>query len=345
MGSLFSYQGYKMTLYKWSQTASADATADSTINWAEGQAPSSVNDSARAMMAATAKYRDDIAGAILTSGTSTAYIVSSYQVFDTPAHLNGQMIAFTPHTTNAATVTLNVDSLGAKPLRSAPGVELLAGTIIQGTPYIATYNNSDGAFYLHGFFGNPFNIPIGAGLDFWGTSTPNSSFAFPTGQAISRATYAALFAIMGTTYGVGDGSTTFNLPDKTGRVSAMKEATPTRLTALGFGIGGSISSNMGATGGIDNEALVLGNLPTGITVAGAISVTSTVGGIPYNVPGENSFSGVGTPAWSGGTDGSISSTGTANLVSNNTGSQATGGARNVPICQPTIISNYIIRII
>ena len=42
-----------MTLYKWSQTASADATADSTINWAEGQAPSSINDSARAMMAAT----------------------------------------------------------------------------------------------------------------------------------------------------------------------------------------------------------------------------------------------------------------------------------------------------
>jgi hypothetical protein len=50
-----------MTLYKWSQTASSDASADSTINWAEGQAPSSVNDSARAMMAATAKYRDDIA--------------------------------------------------------------------------------------------------------------------------------------------------------------------------------------------------------------------------------------------------------------------------------------------
>jgi hypothetical protein len=62
-----------MTLYKWSQTASADAT----INWAEGQAPSSVNDSARAMMAATAKYRDDIAGAIVTTGTSTAYAVHS----------------------------------------------------------------------------------------------------------------------------------------------------------------------------------------------------------------------------------------------------------------------------
>lgn len=130
-----------MTLYKWSQTASSDATADSTINWSEGQAPSSVNDSARAMMAATAKYRDDIAGAILTGGTSTAYTVSSYQAFDTLAHLGGQMIAFTPHATNGATVTLNVDSLGAKPLRTSPGAELLAGTIIQGTPYIAVYRS------------------------------------------------------------------------------------------------------------------------------------------------------------------------------------------------------------
>ena len=156
-----------MTLYKWSQTASADAAADSTINWAEGQAPSSVNDSARAMMAATAKYRDDIAGAIVTAGTSTAYTVSSYEVFDTLAHLNGQMIAFTPHTTNGATVTLNVDSLGAAPLRSSPGVELLAGTIIQGTPYVAVYNIGDGAFYLRGCFGNPYNVPLGAGMDYW----------------------------------------------------------------------------------------------------------------------------------------------------------------------------------
>src|ERR1700741_581536 len=121
-----------MTLYKWSQTASSDATADSTINWAEGQAPSSANDSARAVMAATAKYRDDIAGTIVTGGTSTAYTVSSYEVFDTLAHPSGQMIAFTPHTTNGATVTLNVDSLGARPLRSAPGVELLAAVLVQG---------------------------------------------------------------------------------------------------------------------------------------------------------------------------------------------------------------------
>ena len=94
--------------------------------------------------------------AIVTGGTATAYTVASNQVFGSLAtDLNGQMMAFSPHTTNGATVTLNVDGLGAKPLRSSPGVELLAGSLIQGTPYIATYNNADGAWYLQGFFGNP----------------------------------------------------------------------------------------------------------------------------------------------------------------------------------------------
>ena len=45
-----------MTLYRWSQTAASNATADASINWQEGQAPSSVNDSARAMMASAAAW-------------------------------------------------------------------------------------------------------------------------------------------------------------------------------------------------------------------------------------------------------------------------------------------------
>ena len=53
-----------MSFFRWSKTANNNANADGTINWAEGQAPSTVNDSARAMMAAAAKYRDDIAGVI-----------------------------------------------------------------------------------------------------------------------------------------------------------------------------------------------------------------------------------------------------------------------------------------
>ena len=342
-----------MTLYKWSQTASADATADATINWAEGQAPSSVNDSARAMMAATAKYRDDIAGAIVTSGTSTAYAVSSYQGFDTLAHLNGQMIAFTPHTTNGATVTLNLDSLGAKPLRSAPNTELVAGAIIQGTPYVATYNNSDGAFYLQGFFGNPYSIPIAGGMDYWGFTAPNSNFAFPFGQAISRTTYASLFAIIGGQYGDGDGATTFNLPDKRGRVSAaldnMGGTYAARLTGsgLGFGAQGGSPTNLGSSGGLESEALALSQIPTGIT--SSVSVV-TPNSIYLTAPGTGF--GIEQISYQAGTAGvpqvfapgaviepvpSITSTGSG--TSNNTG----GGAhQNV---QPTIVCNYIMRII
>ena len=81
-------------MYTWDRTAASNATADSAINWQEGQSPSSVNDSARAQMAVQAKWRDDIAGAIVTGGTSTAYTVATYTVFDTLAHMNGQMIAF-----------------------------------------------------------------------------------------------------------------------------------------------------------------------------------------------------------------------------------------------------------
>ena len=248
-----------MTLFKWSRTASSNATADSTINWSEGQAPSSINDSARAEMAAVAKYRDDIAGAITTGGTSTAYTVSSYQGYDTLANMDGKVIAFTPHATNGGTTTLNVDGLGAKPLRSAPSVELPAGTLILGTPYVATYNNSSGVWYLQSFFGNPYNVPIGSGMIWFGTSAPNSNFVFPYGQAVSRTTYATLFSIVSTAYGTGDGTTTFNLPDLRGRVTAfldnMGGSAASRLTTIGSG------TTLGATGGEETHTLLTTEIP------------------------------------------------------------------------------------
>lgn len=56
--------------------------------------------------------------------------------------------------------------------------------------------------------------PTGAIMPFAGSSAP-AGWLLCQGQAISRTTYATLFAVIGTTYGVGDGSTTFNLPDLT----------------------------------------------------------------------------------------------------------------------------------
>jgi len=334
-----------MTFYKWSQIAAADATADASINWQEGQAPSSINDSARAMMAAMAKYRDDISGALATGGTSTAYTVSSFQSFDSLTRLNGQTVAFTPHVSNGAAVTLNVDGLGAKPLRSAPTTELLAGMLVQGTPYVALYNNTDQAFYLRGIFGNPFNIPLAGGMDYWGTAVPNSCFAFPIGQAISRTTYAALFAIMGTTYGAGDGATTFNLPDKTGRVSAMKEAVATRLTTAGGGVDGA---TMGAAGGQQNRTVVTANLPP-YTPTGVITVTN--GAIIVNGAGNYAYTGTSGGSGVGG-GGAFGVSGVNGLTASQGASSATftgsaQGGTSTPVqnLPPLIVCNYIIRII
>lgn len=60
-------------------------------------------------------------------------------------------------------------------------------------------------------------IPVGAVMPYGGSSAP-TGWLLCNGSAVSRTTYAALFAILSTTYGVGDGSTTFNLPDLQGRM-------------------------------------------------------------------------------------------------------------------------------
>ena len=60
-------------------------------------------------------------------------------------------------------------------------------------------------------------VPPGTMCAF-GRNTAPAGWLECDGTAVSRATYAALFVVVGTTYGVGDGSTTFNLPDARGRV-------------------------------------------------------------------------------------------------------------------------------
>jgi microcystin-dependent protein len=330
-----------MTFWKWSQTASSNGTADSTCPFPEGMAPSAVNDGVRGAMAALAKYRDDIGGLTATAGTATAYTYSSFQGFDSFAHMNGAMIAFAPHATNGATVALNVDGLGAKPLRSAPGVELLAATIIQGTPYAATYNNTSGEWILHGLFGNPYNIPLLGGMDYWGPTAPNSSFVFPVGQTLSRSVYATAFAIMGTTFGAGDGSTTFNVPDVRGRVAAASDN-------LGGTSAGRLPWNFGGSGGAQSQTLTVTNLPphahSGTT--GDDTPDHAHGETAFMISaGQNAATNVGLGfTGSNGTAGQV--TGGANSRHHHGFTTDNGPGAGAPFTtlQPTITCNYIMRI-
>jgi microcystin-dependent protein len=80
-----------------------------------------------------------------------------------------------------------------------------------------------------------FNSLHGVILPYAGTAAPNG-FLLCYGQAVSRTAYAALFSVISTTYGVGDGSTTFNLPDLRGRAVAGKDD-----------MGGSAANRLGVT--------------------------------------------------------------------------------------------------
>lgn len=104
------------------------------------------------------------------------------------------------------------------------------------------------------------NIPVGGIIDYGGTTLP-AGYLWPAGQNVSRTTYAALFAAYSTTYGAGDGSTTFGLPDLRGRVVAgqddMNGSSANRLTGASGGVDGDV---LGASGGAETHTLTTAQL-------------------------------------------------------------------------------------
>jgi len=86
----------------------------------------------------------------------------------------------------------------------------------------------------------------------WSTTTAPSGFLECDGTAVSRTTYAALFAVVGTTYGAGNGSTTFNLPDLTDKTVVARSTANSKSLAQTGGANtvtptGNISGSTGST--------------------------------------------------------------------------------------------------
>lgn len=79
-------------------------------------------------------------------------------------------------------------------------------------------------------------IPVGIQVAYGGT-VPPTGWLICDGSAVSRTTYAELFKVIGTSYGAGDGSTTFNLPNKKGRLSAGYDSTNSKFNAIGKKLG------------------------------------------------------------------------------------------------------------
>lgn len=153
----------------------------------------------------------------------------------------------------------------------------------------------------------------------WTSDVVPTNWLICDGSAISRTTYASLFAAIGVKYGAGDGSTTFNIPNLKGRVPAGKDASQTEFASLAL------------TGGEKTHLLTAAEsgLPAHNHIQGDAGINSNAG---YGV----------APSSGAGNINSQSGTNTANhpYTSTSTAANATS-AHN--ILQPYEVVNFIIK--
>lgn len=261
----------------WSQTAANNANADASVNWAEGMAPSAVNDSARAMMASVAKWRDDNAGTLTTGGTSTAYTVTTNQGFASLSAMSGQSLRVKLNATNGAAPTLNVDSLGAKAIVTVAGTAIGVGRLVANSVYDLVYDNSNSCWILVSWqlLGN-LDAPSGTRMLFQQT-------AAPTGWTKDTSNNDKALRVVSGTVGSG-GSTAFS------SVFAARTIAQANLPNLTLALSLSDTRTWGATGANGsnggNDASNFLNAATGATsnthtvsvTGGSLSGTVATGG-------------------------------------------------------------------
>lgn len=161
-------------------------------------------------------------------------------------------------------------------------------------------------------------LPIGAVVEFASDNIPDN-WLLCNGQAVSRTAYAELFAARGTTWGAGDGSTTFNVPTKEGLVTVGKKTSDSDFNEIG------------KTGGVKTQEH---DLNTNSAVASI--ALNTNGNIDY---GETQSAENIAKTYTVATGGS----GTSKSVSNKWGAKLYGKTSSESNLQPYTTSNFIIK--
>lgn len=339
-------------VYKWSTTASNNATADPSIDWSEGQSPSSINDSARAMMAGIALWRKDNSGSTLNLvGGPVTYTMTSNEGFTSAALMANATFSFYVFAANGINPTLNVDGLGDFPILSSIGTPLAAGSFIVGGHYTATFSNAISSFIVENFYANSFSVSLGQLISSTLPNPPNANFLPAGGQCISTATYAAYWGALGSPASGACPGGQFAILDMRGRAPVGLDniaGTPAgRLTNSGTGCGTAMTS-MGAScsNGLQSQTLSLAQIPAGITSAGAalaVSGATTVNLLYNGNTAQNLQAGTNGFGWSNsptvGTAALSGTTAAQSVTSNNTG----GGAH--PTIDPNVAVYYYVRVL
>ena len=167
------------------------------------------------------------------AGSTDAYAITLAPV--PSAYADGQVILFKANTVNTGACTLNVNALGAISLK-INGADPLDGFISAGARILVQYDGTN--FNILSTSNNVLQVPVGTVNMYVGAAAP-TGWLLCDGSAVSRTTYAALFGIISTTYGPGDASTTFNVPDMRGRIPV----------GVGPGTGGGASGTGAPAGG------------------------------------------------------------------------------------------------
>jgi microcystin-dependent protein len=246
----------------------------------------------------TLHARDSLLSSSLNVGANTS--VGGILTVTGNTFLNSNLSASGMVTLSAATTSTSTNT-GALVIAGGVGI---AGNLNVGGPITAPtmpVGTANTAVATTAFVTATQFLPSG-GLMMWPAASAPSGWLLCNGTAVSRTTYAALFAVIGTTFGVGDGSTTFNLPNYTNRGPV--------------GAGGLYA--MGATGGSKDAITVshthtLSGGGTSGTFVTAVSETktslSTDGFFGVTVVTDTSTS-TGSPSYSNPTVNSSGSSGT-----------------------------------
>ena len=233
------------------------------------------------------------------------------QIYDTSTHTTYGSIHMTPTSTTITNLSTPTDNKHAANKQYVDTqVATKQNTLVSGTN-IKTINNQSllGSGDLDIISGGD-TLPVGAIIPYSGSTIP-TNFLLADGSAVSRTTYSELFEAIGTTYGAGNGSTTFNLPNLKGKVPVGRDSSDTSFDVLG------------ETGGEKTHQLTVNEMPSHAH---------------------------DTPIHSGGSQGLLGFMGLTNGSSSTTlsggstfGVKNTGGSQAHNNLQPYITQNYIIK--